>query len=502
MRFGGNPIEGSNPSLSATLYPYTAGHALGSISPALLPPGERAGMRLSLWVAGWGRREHNMPTVLTRSVTLLAALALIFAGAAPVRAAVPDNQQQLTTFVPSADISSCAGTSISTNPTTGKTLVAFIQPDAETASGGMLVVGLLDANGGLASGLTEVSVTISSADPDGYQPPNLSAGPDGTWLVVWPYFSPTFNGIAGQLISSTGTLSGANFYISDDKDSNIETVSAAWSAVDSRHLVTWKSIVSNRDISLGELNGEQIVGQFVDGTGSLIGSNFLVTNFADGVDNNQDLAYGNGIWIAVSSRAGETPYGQIITSAGLQGAAFELSSDAQTYYGPGIAYNSATNQFLASFWEDTGERTKHLRLLSGTGTPIGNSVTSIGRAAFYAFPGMDSVANALTNVTIPDSVTSIGDEAFGGNRLTSVTFLGNAPTAGDGVFIANSGLIAVTRTSTATGWGSTWSGVAVVIAGLPETNRDGSVWTTALVILAGLTAAAGIGLRVRGAKRA
>jgi hypothetical protein len=37
---------------------------------------------------------------------------------------------------------------------------------------------------------------------------------------------------------------------------------------------------------------------------------------------------------------------------------------------------------------------------------------------------------------------------------------------------------------------------------LPETSRDGSVWTTTLVILAGLTAAASIGLRVRGAKRA
>ena len=37
---------------------------------------------------------------------------------------------------------------------------------------------------------------------------------------------------------------------------------------------------------------------------------------------------------------------------------------------------------------------------------------------------------------------------------------------------------------------------------LPGTNRDGSLWTTTLVILAGLTAAASIGLRVRGAKRA
>ena len=37
---------------------------------------------------------------------------------------------------------------------------------------------------------------------------------------------------------------------------------------------------------------------------------------------------------------------------------------------------------------------------------------------------------------------------------------------------------------------------------LPGTNRDGSLWTATLVILASLTAAASIGLRVRGAKRA
>jgi len=36
---------------------------------------------------------------------------------------------------------------------------------------------------------------------------------------------------------------------------------------------------------------------------------------------------------------------------------------------------------------------------------------------------------------------------------------------------------------------------------LPETNRDGSVWSAALVILAALTAAAGVGLRMRGAER-
>ena len=123
----------------------------------------------------------------------------------------------------------------------------------------------------------------------------------------------------------------------------------------------------------------------------------------------------------------------------------------------------------------------------------GNSVTTIGNYAFNS--------NALTSVTIPNSVTTIGDYAFEANALTSVTFLGNAPAAGTAVFFGNVGLTFVTRSSTATGWGSTWSGVPVVIAELPPTNRDGSLWTTTLVILAGLTAAASIGLRVRGAKR-
>ena len=151
-----------------------------------------------------------------------------------------------------------------------------------------------------------------------------------------------------------------------------------------------------------------------------------------------------------------------------------------------------------------------------TSVTIGSSVTSIGNYAFYS-NALTSVtipnsvtaigegafeSNLLTSVTIPNSVTAIGDYAFKANALTSVTFLGNAPAAGTAVFFGNVGLTFVTRSSTATGWGLTWSGVPVVIAELPETNRDSSVWTITLVILAGLTAAASISFRVRGAKRA
>ena len=99
-----------------------------------------------------------------------------------------------------------------------------------------------------------------------------------------------------------------------------------------------------------------------------------------------------------------------------------------------------------------------------TTVTIGNSVTSIGIAAFRD--------NALTTVTIPNSVMSIGDGAFYDNALTTVTFLGNAPTAGADVLGNNSGLSSVTRSATATGWGSTWSGKTVVIADARATATE------------------------------
>ena len=187
-----------------------------------------------------------------------------------------------------------------------------------------------------------------------------------------------------------------------------------------------------------------------------------------------------------------------VTSIG--GAAFSANAltsvtipNSVTTIGSAAFYNKdLTTVTIGSSFTSIGNTAFEANAL--TTVTIPNSVTSIGEGAFYD--------NALTTVTIPNSVTTIGDYAFEANALTSVTFLGNAPAAGTAVFFGNVGLTFVTRSSTATGWGLTWSGVPVVIAGLPETNRDSSVWTITLVILAGLTAAASISFRVRGAKRA
>ena len=84
-----------------------------------------------------------------------------------------------------------------------------------------------------------------------------------------------------------------------------------------------------------------------------------------------------------------------------------------------------------------------------TSVTIGNSVTSIGSYAFYNCTG-------LTSITIPDSVTSIGDSAFlDCTGLTSVTIGGSVTSIGWGAFRDCTGLTSVTIPNSVTsigGW--------------------------------------------------
>ena len=81
-------------------------------------------------------------------------------------------------------------------------------------------------------------------------------------------------------------------------------------------------------------------------------------------------------------------------------------------------------------------------------TVIPNSVTSIGD---YAFGG----CSGLTSVTIPNSVTSIGDDAFGScDKLTSVTIPDSVISIGEAVFQGCSGLTSIDIPDSVTSIGS------------------------------------------------
>ncbi len=124
-----------------------------------------------------------------------------------------------------------------------------------------------------------------------------------------------------------------------------------------------------------------------------------------------------------------------------------------------------------------------------TSITIPNSVTSIGNQAFSGCSGLTSITipssvtniglsafegcSGLTSITIPNSVTSIGNHAFRGcSGLTSITIPNSVTSIEDNAFYGCSGLTAITIPSSVTniGWSAFegCSGLTSVVSEIEE----------------------------------
>ncbi len=315
-----------------------------------------------------------------RFVTLAATFAVSLFPAATAAAGPVGTQQQLTTFSPVSDGTYCSGPSLAYSASSAKTLAVWIENVAvsdSAPSGGIVRAAFMNGDAALSSTPVDVSITLPSSAFFRCWLPYVAAGPAGTWLVVWP--APDNPAIYGQVLDASGNRSGPNLTISSNTNyGDIETVSAAWSPQDNRYLVSWKANVSNP--FSGAANGQQVAGRFVDSSGAGLGNDFLVTDTADGINNSQDLAYGNGRWISVAAtNSNRRSIGQVVTTAGPQGSIFDISTTGSTpeNIAPSIAYNSATQQFAVAYRRQSSPQTHFLRLLDSNGVPIGSD-TDLG----------------------------------------------------------------------------------------------------------------------------
>ena len=154
--------------------------------------------------------------------------------------------------------------------------------------------------------------------------------------------------------------------------------------------------------------------------------------------------------------------------------------------GAAFMYNQLTSATIGNSVTSIGDSAFSSNQL--TSITIPDSVTNLGGGAFYnnkltsaTIPdSLTRIAeyvfayNLLTSVTIPSSVTEIAHYAFGTNLLTSVTFAGGAPTDGGLIFGDNESLSAVDVSYGATGWGETFSDIAVRVGEAPFTYTTDS----------------------------
>ncbi len=218
---------------------------------------------------------------------------------------------------------------------------------------------------------------------DAQEPSVAYNATDNEYLVAWSGDRLVAEDEAyGQLVSNTGALVGVNFQISNvGATSDAFDIELAWNSTQNEYMVIWRAALG------GIFN---VAGQRVSNTGGLLGANFPISNYVGATEdaNPPNIAYNATddeylvIWNGEGSNAdGEALMGQRISNVGAQVGVddfiiydpytINILYDVVTFYHPGIVWDSNNNKYLTTVSADNtanGDQGIFAIEVSATGT--------------------------------------------------------------------------------------------------------------------------------------
>lgn len=236
------------------------------------------------------------------------------------------------------------------------------------------------------------------------------------YLVVWEDWRGSGIGtdIYAQLVNNDGTLSGANFPLVTTDDWQ-RAPALAHNPATSKYLLVWE-----------DHNNQDIYGQLVNANGSLSGSQFPIAVAAE-YQWNPDLALNPSAnqFLVVWQDDRLVPYvqdiyGQLVNADGsLSGANFVISAQTTEQVHPAVAYNTATNQYLV-VWHDDTTRDIYAYRVNADGSLSGTDFAISTSSAEQRYPDLAYAASADRFLIVWEHNADIygrlvnGDSSFAG----------------------------------------------------------------------------------------
>lgn len=238
------------------------------------------------------------------------------------------------------------------SPVTRKFLVVWADTRNSSSTGSDIYGSLIDTDGGLGS-----EFPISTAPGDQWYPSVTYNPQTDQFLVLWTDMR-TGNDIYGQLVSSQGTPVGTELPVSTAPGAQ-RFQDAAYNSLSNQFLVVWDD---NRNCS------DEVFGRLLNGDGTSSTGDFLIAGCSTGNLSRRTLAYDPGANRFLVLWGAPGGVGQFVNGDGtLSGSNVPLGLQNS----PAVAFSSISGTFLAVAVDNDTPRDIHAQLITAGGI-VGN----------------------------------------------------------------------------------------------------------------------------------